>query len=373
MADEAEQKYKFENCQLCHRREALLCRSSRTAYDFDGDEKWKAYRMNLEIPPGRDEAAAVEKMRRKWFAKHVDSNLPPAAPSGSTASASSSSGAKDSSARASQSTGGSGASSGGASSSGGGSGAASSARPSTSTGAAASIGSPGVFFGLNALVLFFSVNYVVPLRGGYAQSSYQRALFAAMASYVLTLVQKFGLPNVRDFMKLFDPLAMRRVMSDSNAQYIFMCSVFLSSRPSFVLLIPVAVSALYQCCFFLNENLRAGRPALWALVSRPVTFLLTRQISALQYIATLEVTIGVLKILELFTPARSFLAFLMYWQFLMLRYATSGHTRGALVSFGAKLDAFSARLPGPLQLVYRKARGLLVALFNPAPRPARAQ
>lgn len=43
--------------------------SSYETYDFEKDERWLAYRRNVEIPEGTDKDAAMEKVRHKWCVK----------------------------------------------------------------------------------------------------------------------------------------------------------------------------------------------------------------------------------------------------------------------------------------------------------------
>lgn len=45
--------------------------SGNRAYDFDGDERWKKYVMNLEIPPGRDNTAVIERFKAKWYKREI--------------------------------------------------------------------------------------------------------------------------------------------------------------------------------------------------------------------------------------------------------------------------------------------------------------
>jgi hypothetical protein len=41
------------------------------AFDFEGDERWKKYVMNLEIPPGRDTSAVIERFKAKWYKREI--------------------------------------------------------------------------------------------------------------------------------------------------------------------------------------------------------------------------------------------------------------------------------------------------------------
>jgi hypothetical protein len=40
------------------------------SFNFDSNEGWKHYRLNLEIPPGR-EAAILERFKAKWYKREI--------------------------------------------------------------------------------------------------------------------------------------------------------------------------------------------------------------------------------------------------------------------------------------------------------------
>lgn len=40
-------------------------------YDFASDDRWNRYRAGIEIPPGRDEEAILQKYRLKWYQREV--------------------------------------------------------------------------------------------------------------------------------------------------------------------------------------------------------------------------------------------------------------------------------------------------------------
>ena len=49
----------------------LCCRLVRT-FDFDADERWQSYRQKLEFPAGSDEAALLQRMKKKWYKREID-------------------------------------------------------------------------------------------------------------------------------------------------------------------------------------------------------------------------------------------------------------------------------------------------------------
>ena len=50
----------------------LFCRS----FDFDGDERWRQYEANIEIPPGRDRDSVLKKFKAKWYKREIVSSGP---------------------------------------------------------------------------------------------------------------------------------------------------------------------------------------------------------------------------------------------------------------------------------------------------------
>lgn len=44
-----------------------ICRN----FDFDADERWKAYVINLEIPPGRNTSSVLLRFKAKWYKREV--------------------------------------------------------------------------------------------------------------------------------------------------------------------------------------------------------------------------------------------------------------------------------------------------------------
>ena len=46
---------------------------ARRSFDFDGDERWQQYKMNLEIPLGRE--SALQKFKAKWYKREIVSSF----------------------------------------------------------------------------------------------------------------------------------------------------------------------------------------------------------------------------------------------------------------------------------------------------------
>lgn len=56
-------------------------------YDFEGNEKWRSYQANLELPAGRDATALIQKFKAKWYQREIvslDQELARRCPAAST-------------------------------------------------------------------------------------------------------------------------------------------------------------------------------------------------------------------------------------------------------------------------------------------------
>ena len=46
------------------------------SFDFEGDERWRQYAANIEIPPGRDRDSVLKKFKAKWYKREIVSRTP---------------------------------------------------------------------------------------------------------------------------------------------------------------------------------------------------------------------------------------------------------------------------------------------------------
>ena len=44
-----------------------FCRS----FDFEGDDRWRQYAANIEIPPDRDRDSVLRKFKAKWYKREI--------------------------------------------------------------------------------------------------------------------------------------------------------------------------------------------------------------------------------------------------------------------------------------------------------------
>ena len=55
-------------CRDCARETPNApCRS----FNFEGDERWRQYETNIEVPPGRDREAVLQKFKAKWYKREI--------------------------------------------------------------------------------------------------------------------------------------------------------------------------------------------------------------------------------------------------------------------------------------------------------------
>ena len=55
-------------CRICARETSD---APRRSFDFDGDERWRQYETNIEVPPGRDRETVLQKFKAKWYKREI--------------------------------------------------------------------------------------------------------------------------------------------------------------------------------------------------------------------------------------------------------------------------------------------------------------
>mmetsp|Transcript_4489 Transcript_4489/g.6944 ORF Transcript_4489/g.6944 Transcript_4489/m.6944 type:complete len:340 (-) Transcript_4489:195-1214(-) len=338
--------------------------ASFATFDFSKDEGWQRYKRNVFIPPGKDEAAVLQKLQQKYYKQNIDpsyeiKDVPLSSSAGSSDSRPSSSAGPQSSPQSNQTH-----------------------APRQQSGSA--VGAFSTMFGqsftntlfviINLSIVVHSILFLLPFFGpSQSVRFYRKALFGAMALYALVLLQKFGLPKLSSLRKIFDPMVSRRFFTDSNAQYLLMSGFFISARPSFLPLVPVATAALFQVAIYVRDNFRNTK--LYRSYGFAVEFVISHMNQLLHAIAVCEATTAVMLMMELITPRRQLLLVFMYMQFLVLRYQTSSFSRAAVDRIAGQMDFLGCHpmCPAIIKGVYMRARKFASTVFNPPPQAARAR
>merc|ERR1712146_158980 len=95
------------------------------------------------------------------------------------------------------------------------------------------------------------------------------------------------------------------------------------------------------------------------MVSEQAKSLLAKQPQLMELHCQLEVGIGCLQVLLLFTPQRSISVMMFTWQYLRIRYMTNSDVKKAFHSYSAKLDSVFEHqyCPGVIGTIWGKIKG----------------
>ncbi|KAK3249223.1 hypothetical protein CYMTET_41344 [Cymbomonas tetramitiformis] len=140
---------------------------------------------------------------------------------------------------------------------------------------------------------------------------------ATLTVFYSTQRPSFSLQGVKMWLASF--------ANTNNFQYVMFSFIFNGGAPVAVALLPICCCCLYQWMTYVNKHYADN--SLWQRFgSKTFETLQTNMTSALQLCATVEIAIAFFLIFELFTPKRSPLRLLMYWNFLRLRFHCGDNT-----------------------------------------------
>ena len=294
------------------------------AHDFDGDAGWAKFLAKFEIP-GEPSAAALDKLKAKYFKREVDASFdvrwlqpgggagpapPPSRPAATTAVASA--------------------------------GAASASRPAKSSStvpeAAASGGPPPragrrgfleelldfhtMLFLSYSLSLFLAALYLVsiPLSRFFSRRMYQMFFYLVMMISGMKTVVARPVPPFRPFSLPGWQAWFAGASGSSDFQYMFMAFILLPQRPMTMAVVSPGCLAVYHSMAFLKKKFHGT--AVWekTRLDRLHARLVRNQQSALMLNASAEIAIGFMAFMQLLSPGRSVSLVFVYWNFLKMRY-----------------------------------------------------
>eukprot|EP00899_Mesostigma_viride_P013174 jgi/Mesvir1/21858/Mv04238-RA.1 len=293
-------------------------------YDFKSDEGWNQYISRIELPAGVNEYTAILKLKRKYYRKNVNPDLPEEA------------GGSSSSQGASRDAGGASSTSYSA-----GPGPQPQQRPSAqgsapppraqaSRGGDAGMGAshgyaprPGlsqiIVFLANAWVMIMAIVFLLPMMPSQiAYRAYRFAVAGAMFTYFYSLYVSGRIKppalNLAALRAWFQPIVL-----SNDFQWMFFCLIFLSARPSAVVLAPLLIFAAYNTLGYLAANF--NQISLWRNHGeRLYAVMVARTQEALNFTALLEVVTAFFLTAELLTVRRQILVVFMYWNYLKMRF-----------------------------------------------------
>jgi Transmembrane protein 33/Nucleoporin POM33/Tetratricopeptide repeat len=200
------------------------------------------------------------------------------------------------------------------------------------------------------LISILFISYLLPL-GSLSRSSYYYMLLASFIVHLAAIFVAHGVPNMSQ-------AYLVRVATDPYFHLIPLAFVFYMTKLPYFLIAVVVIDLdflhflnyLYlqtsqRSPFVAKYMVQASQYILQFLSSKPISVIKTLSTEACWAIinefvltknAELELYVGILLVVQLFTGARNFLALFAMWQILQLRYATSSHSQRAFRS----LDLF---------------------------------
>merc|ERR1712146_818206 len=143
---------------------------------------------------------------------------------------------------------------------------------------------------------------------------FYHALKASLATQVVTLIRHHGVPK---FSKEYG----RALAQNPESYYLMPAMFFHMSFPTVVMLFPPCLRA----AIFMAQI--ATYYEMPPMVSEQAKSLLAKQPQLMELHCQLEVGIGCLQVLLLFTPQRSISVMMFTWQYLRIRYMTNSDVK----------------------------------------------
>eukprot|EP00294_Goniomonas_avonlea_P010796 CAMPEP_0114553820 /NCGR_PEP_ID=MMETSP0114-20121206/7872_1 /TAXON_ID=31324 /ORGANISM="Goniomonas sp, Strain m" /LENGTH=394 /DNA_ID=CAMNT_0001738809 /DNA_START=35 /DNA_END=1219 /DNA_ORIENTATION=+ len=223
---------------------------------------------------------------------------------------------------------------------------------------------------------------LLPGDGSSAWHAYKQAMLVSLISLIIGLVRAHGIPNLGTFKKVWRTLrhqqggdqTMFNFLTDQQLHYILYTSLFITSAPSFIFLVPVLTLTVYSICNFLTQFFNKNMPAIGSKLTPVFRQVTSRGADISRLNANTELIIFFFLIFQLFSPSRNLLLIILYAHaFLRIRYMSSEDSKAAWGKVKASSDRVFNHPSCPPQVtgLYTKLVGFVHGLGNPQP-PARS-
>ncbi|KAJ0971555.1 hypothetical protein J5N97_019514 [Dioscorea zingiberensis] len=328
-----------------------LKKIAAAAYDYENDPRWKDYWANVLIPPHMASRTDVrDHFKHKFYQRYIDPGLvvEPMASSSSSqptrASTTSSSTPPNENSRP-RSTG-----------------------PSTGSGTSAAstrnttpqrLDRRSIHFSANAWVLVVSVLGLLPLvPRNIANKAYRLSLLGTTCSSLYSIYTLYGKPNGWNMPAI--QTWLQSVIVAKDFIHFLYSLMFVSSQLHFKFaLIPVFCWALEHVAKFLRRNFSNAtlyrkyleEPCVWVEANVTTLNILSSNV---------EIVLGFLLIVSLFSWQRNIIQTFMYWHLLKLMYhapATAGYHQSVWVKIGRSvtpyIHQYAPFLNGPVSAIQR--------------------
>eukprot|EP01102_Stenamoeba_stenopodia_P020077 TRINITY_DN7717_c0_g1_i1.p1 TRINITY_DN7717_c0_g1~~TRINITY_DN7717_c0_g1_i1.p1 ORF type:complete len:353 (+),score=65.70 TRINITY_DN7717_c0_g1_i1:38-1096(+) len=318
-------------------------------YNFDADPRWANYLRNFECPSNLTEQEFQYRIKRKFYQQFVEVGQSGEAPSSPPTN--SASGASTTSPPRSSST--------------------IPPRPPPSASGASTpppAGTPPaslfdlsftrlpekIWLATGLSITIHGLLCMLPFFFSFEtnMSIFRRFLLSAIINYGISLYHLHGLPQ-------FNMAFLQRLMMDPNAQYFFVCLLFLTALPNPLFAFGVTVASGYHIMAYLTPSLQQVRPDLAAQFNTIQQQYSHRLWTMCSYC---EFFVIFLLILQAFYGGGILIIF-GYFQFLTFRYLTNSYSRAAFTEIGEKADGifFHPSSPTILRSGYTKVKELLTS------------
>lgn len=212
------------------------------------------------------------------------------------------------------------------------------------------------FAAVNGLVFAVS-SFFSPVL---AYACFQRLMFAFGLASIVRLSQRLG-P-----VQLSKQYMISVVLEDSAHYVLFACNFYAHKHTTIIGFIPTLYCSL-QAGAFLLALLQECKSGTWAVLIRQLSKLKENQQQLLRIIATAEIFIMPIVIMQLFTgQTGSILTPLVYYQFLMLRYMSrrNPYVRNAFTELKLAINqlVYKPACPGIIRTIVTKLMSLIERL-----------
>jgi len=340
---------------------SVMAEEAFASFDWK-DERWVSYLDSVTIPADRPYDATVERLKRKWFKKHLDDSLEfDASTQTGVPNPTSNPVPKPAAPKPA---------------------APAPAAPPPATLKEFVLRRDTMYLLMSAWLLFNSVLYLIPMNSLLSQQGYHRACNAAFIKSFAKLLQTHGTPSPMGMWRTVKGVMnkeyesahkMQTIVNDKNLHNAFLYFMFNAAPPIAFAIFPIALTSLYTIASYASGMLallggpvyRLADPLLQKIVVRGKKNPETGMIDMFHWIAWMEFAVLTALTLQLFTPARSFMLVLVFGQFLMIRYTSTGqsgvHTRMAAAELDAKITVVTSKV-AIVDSVYCKAKTQLARL-----------
>ncbi|OMP10323.1 hypothetical protein COLO4_04619 [Corchorus olitorius] len=331
-----------------------LKKIAAAAYDYENDPRWADYWSNVLIPPHMaSRSDVVDHFKRKFYQRYIDPDLVVEPMSTSTPSQSAKSSASSSTSSSA---------------------ANDQARPrnagstTRSSGTSPTAGSNPtsmrwdrntVLFSVNAWVFIVAVLAIFPLvPQSLSNRAYRLSFMGTACSSAYSLYALYGRPRAWTLQAV--QLYFQSIISTKDFLYLIYCLTFVTSHLCLKFaLIPIVCRALEHVAKFLRRNFNRSTlyrkyledPCVWVESNTTTLSILSSHV---------EIGVGFLLIVSLFSWQRNIIQTFMYWQLLKLMYhapVTAGYHQSVWAKIGRTvkphIERYAPFLNTPLSAIQR--------------------